>query len=84
MLLKQLNESLLNHRYAFIILDPQTGEFEEYGRGSPIEIIAQIEKDPQNSMIADVIKKQSFGDMKDNSGNLSFKYDDHIYMFVPL
>lgn len=84
MLLNQLNERLQNHRYAFLIVDPTTGEFNEYGRGSPIEIISQIEKDPENSMIADVIKKRRFGDMSSEQGNLSFRYDDHIYMFVPV
>lgn len=81
---KPVQESLVNHNYTFLIVDPTSGEYTEYYRGSPIQILKQLEQDPENNMIADVIKQQNFGTMQDEGGNLSFKHDDHIYMFVPL
>lgn len=81
---KPVNESLQGHNYVFLIVDPQTGECDEYGRGSPIQIMQQIANDPENSMLADVLKQRSFGEMDSTNGVLSFKYDDQIYTFVPL
>lgn len=81
---KPVQESLTQHRYVFLIVDPTSGEYTEYYRGSPIEIIKQLERDPENSMLADLLKQQNFGSMDNIGGNLSFKHDDHIYMFVPL
>lgn len=80
----RITESLTNHNFLFLIVDPTTGEFERYAQGSPVQIIQQLEKDPENSMIADVIKQQKWSDMEERQGNISFKYDDHIYMFVPI
>lgn len=79
-----VQENLQQHNYVFIIIDPQSGEFTEYYRGSPLQIMQKLERDPENSMIADVLKKQNFGAMENVDGRLSFKYDDHIYAFVPL
>lgn len=79
-----VQESLEQHRYVFLVVDPTTGEYTEYYRGSPIEILKQLERDPENSMLADILKKRSFGDATAEGGNLSFKFDDHIFMFVPL
>jgi hypothetical protein len=81
---KPVQESLQQHSYAFLIVDPATGEYTEYYRGSPIEIIKQLRDDPENSMIADLLAQKNFGSMDDVQGNLSFKHDDHLYMFVPL
>lgn len=81
---KPVQESMTQHNYTFLIVDPTSGEYTEYYRGSPIQIIQQLEKDPENNMLADLLKQKSFGNMEENSGNLSFKHDDHIYMFVPL
>lgn len=81
---KPVQESLTQHNYLFMIVDPQTGEYTEYYRGSPIQILQQLQNDPENSMIADVLKQKGFGDMQEQQGNLSFKHDDHIYCFVPL
>lgn len=81
---KPVQESLQQHNYTFLIVDPMTGEYTEYYRGSPIEIIKQLQNDPENSMIADVIKQKNFGSMTSSDGNLSFRHDDHIYMFVPI
>ena len=81
---KPVQESLVNHNYVFLIVDPQSGEYTEYYRGSPIKILKHLEADPENSDIADVIKQQNFGSMNNNNGHLSFRHDDHLYMFVPL
>lgn len=79
-----VQESLTQHKYVFMIVDPTTGEYTEYYRGSPIEIFKQLENDPENSMIADVLRQRNFGEMDTTGGNLSFKHDDHIYIFLPL
>lgn len=81
---KPVQESMTQHNYVFMIVDPTTGEYEEYGRGSPVQILQTIQNDPENNMIADVLKSKNFGQMEDQAGSLSFKHDDHIYMFVPL
>lgn len=81
---KPVQESLTQHNYTFLIVDPTTGEYTEYYRGSPIQIMKQLENDPENSMLADILKQKNFGTMDESGGNLSFKHDDHIFMFVPL
>ena len=73
-------EGLAQHNYTFYIIDPMTGEFTKYYSGSPISIIQQLERDPENSKIAEVIKQQP---MAGQDGVISFKYDDHIYAFMP-
>lgn len=73
-------EGLAQHNYTFYIIDPMTGEFTKYYSGSPISIIQQLERDPENSKIAEVIKQQQ---MAGKDGVISFKYDDHIYAFMP-
>lgn len=69
--------------YLYLVVDPTTGEFVEHGRGSIEMIIRSLEVDSENSRLADVIKQQSFGNMQQNGGKISFMYDDHIHMFVP-
>lgn len=81
---KPVQEALVNHNYIFLIVDPTTGEYTEYYRGSPIQIVQKLEQDPENSDIAALIKQQNFGEMNDTGGNISFRHDDHLYMFVPL
>lgn len=73
-------ESLQQHSYTFYIVDPLSGEFTKYYSGSIIEIIKQLEQDPENSRIAQVIKQQK---MAGADGVISFVYDDHIYAFMP-
>lgn len=75
-----LKESLQQHSYTFFIIDPHTGEFTQYSSGSVLEIIKQLESDPENSQIAQVIKQQQ---MAGKDGIISFVYDDHIYAFMP-
>lgn len=70
------------HSYTFYIIDPQTGEFTKYYSGSPIEILKQLEQDPDNSMIANVLKQQKVG-QPTADGIMSFVYDNHIYAFIP-
>lgn len=81
---KPVQESLQQHQYTFLIVDPTSGEYTEYYRGSPNQIIKQLQQDPENNMIADVVLSKNFGSMDQHHGNLSFRHDDHLYMFVPL
>lgn len=75
-----ITEGLALHSYTFYIIDPETGEFTKYYSGSIISIIQQLERDPENSRIADVVKQQK---IRGDNGVISFKYDDHIYAFMP-
>ena len=75
-----LTESLEQHDYTFFIIDPHTGEFTKYYRGAVGSIIKQLEQDPENSDIAQVIKQQK---MSGENGVISFVYDNHIYAFIP-
>lgn len=79
-----VTESLQNHKYVFMIIDPMSGEYTEYYRGSPFDIVNKLQRDPENNMIADVLKQQKLADLAKPNGRLSFRYDDHIYAFVPL
>jgi hypothetical protein len=77
-----ITEGLQQHNYTFYIIDPTTGEFTQYYSGSVISILQQLEKDPENSMIADVLKQQNIG-QPNGTGIISFVYDSHIYAFIP-
>ena len=79
----RITEALQQHSYTFYIIDPQTGEFTKYYSGSVIDIVQQLKRDHDNSMIADVLSKQNFGQMGGEDGILSFAYDGHVYSFIP-
>lgn len=78
-----LHEALTQHSYTFYIIDPTTGEFTKYYSGSIIEILGKIQNDPENSMIADVLKKHTFGQAGGENGIISIPYDGHLYAFIP-
>lgn len=77
------NQPLQQHSYTFYIIDPQNGEFTKYYSGSVVEIVQLLRKDPENSMIADVLSKQNFSQLGGKNGILSFAYDGHVYSFIP-
>lgn len=80
----RIQEALQQHNYTFYIIDPTTGEFTKYYSGSPINIIQQLQQDPENSDIAEVIKQHTGGQLKKTEdGIISFAYDGHVYSFIP-
>lgn len=75
--------ALKQHNYTFYIIDPHSGEFTKYYSGSPISIMQQLQGDPENSRLADVLKSFNFSQGAGTDGIVSFNHDDHIFAFIP-
>ena len=75
--------ALKQHNYTFYIIDPTTGEFTKYYSGSPLSIMQQLQRDPENSRIADVLKSFNFSQGSGENGIISFPHDDHVFAFIP-
>lgn len=79
----QINESAPGTRYIFADVDPQTGEYHEIGRGDLNQIIVNLESDPENSRLADVLKNMSLANGKtDDKGNMTFYHDNYMYLLL--